>query len=181
MAAVLIVLELTNDYALVVPVMLAVATATALSRVIAPKSLEEDQLEHEGYRPVAERRDPLAGLLVRDVMSTAPIALQPQMTRAATGEQRHRFYPVVDPTGGLVGLVEGRRLRDEHVTAAELMEPPRLVATEEELVHDLLRRTRVAGTDRCPVVSAEGLLVGFISPSDLVRARFRATEDEALR
>jgi CBS-domain-containing membrane protein len=67
-------------------------------------------------------------------------------------------------------------------TAGELMRQVTLIAHADELVHDLLSRMARAGVERCPVVGADDVLAGFISPSDLVRARFRRVEsDETLR
>lgn len=59
-AAVLIVVELTNDYALIVPLMLAVALANAISHAMAPHTLEEEQLRAEGYELEEVEEDPFA-------------------------------------------------------------------------------------------------------------------------
>jgi CIC family chloride channel protein len=48
-AAVLIVFELTRDYELVLPLMLAVSLAMALSRWVSPLSMVEQQMIDEGY------------------------------------------------------------------------------------------------------------------------------------
>jgi len=53
------------------------------------------------------------------------------------------------------------------------MHLPRLVAQEMDAVRDLLDRMAAMSIDRCPVVDGEGVVVGFVSPSDLIRARFR--------
>lgn len=190
--AVLIVLELTNDYGLIVPVMLAVVLSTTVSRYISSTTLEEDQLEREGYRLAAERRDPVAAMPVREVMSRTPLAFSPQSHLGTivdvTRGQRHRVYPIVDDSGRLMGLIEGeelgRRVREGRVkgVAAEIMRPVPMFAREDEVVHDVLLRMQSAGVDRCPVVSRSGALVGFLSPGDLMQARFRYAEtDETLR
>src|SRR5205085_4267081 len=70
-AAVLIVLELTNDYDLILPLMLAVAVSTAISSRIARLTLTEQQMIAEGYREREERADPLGRLVVADIMSSA--------------------------------------------------------------------------------------------------------------
>ena len=48
-AAVLIVIEVTRDYDLVLPLMLAVSLAVAVSRRISKLSLVEQQMIDEGY------------------------------------------------------------------------------------------------------------------------------------
>jgi chloride channel protein, CIC family len=182
-AAVLIVIELTNDYGLIVPVMLGVALSNSISHAIAPMTLEEDQLAKEGYRAPAELRDPLAQLVVRQVMSTdvmtftgaSPLFEAVERTR----ERRHTLYPVVDEQKRLIGLLRGeeiaRAVRGQQfvATIADLMDPPLIAARESEPLHDLLGRMSATGVERCPVVDGRGVVIGFLSPSDIVRARFR--------
>jgi chloride channel protein, CIC family len=185
MAAVLIVLELTNDYDLILPLMLAVAVSTAISSRIAPLTLTEQQMIAEGYRERKERADPLGALVVSDVMmpvvqtfrAETPIAQVVKMTE----EHRHRQYPIVDGNGALLGLlgatavIKSVRESKLDVTAGELMEQPRVVARADEPLHDIVARMAMENVDRCPVVAPDGSkhIVGFLSPADLVRARFR--------
>ena len=189
MAAVLIVLELTNDYDLIVPVMLAVALATMISRKLAPLTLTEEQMVAEGYKE-RRSRDPLDALAVGEVMSSSVVAIRSDLSTSQivdlVGEHRHRQYPVVSAAGALVGILPARaivanlRSANATVTAGEMMEQPKVVAKTNEILHDVIGRMAVENTDRCPVVAADGSnrVVGFITPSDLVRARFAQTVDE---
>jgi len=188
MAAVLIVLELTNNYDLILPLMLAVAVSTAISSRIAPLTLTEQQMIAEGYKEREVRADPLSKLVVADIMASpvqafaadTPIAQVVQMT----AERRHRQYPIVSADGALVGLLSGQAIitsvRDAKldVTAGELMEQPPVVARADEPLHDVVARMAIENLDRCPVVAPDGSkrVVGFLSPADLVRARFRFQE-----
>jgi CIC family chloride channel protein len=188
MAAVLIVLELTNDYDLILPLMLAVAISTAISSRIAPLTLTEQQMIAEGYRERERREDPLGMLTVREVMSTSVHAFPAETPIARviemTAEGRHRQYPVISGDGALIGVLGAaaiiRQVRDARldVTAGELIEQPKVVAREDEPLHDVVARMAMENVDRCPVVAADGSrkVVGFLSPADLVRARFRQHE-----
>jgi len=49
LAGVLIVVELSGAYGLIVPLMLGAALSTSISHRLAPMTLEEDQLAHEGF------------------------------------------------------------------------------------------------------------------------------------
>jgi CIC family chloride channel protein len=193
-AAVLIVIELTNDYGLVLPLMLGVALSNTISHAIAPMSLEEDQLAHEGYRHHEEIADPLVQLMVRDAMTTDVVMFNKDATLIEilekTRDGRHSVYPVIDEQSRLVGLLPGDavaravRAQQHQSTAADLMTPPLIAARERESIHDLLDRMAATGVDRCPVVDASGIVSGFISPSDLVRARYRQQQimaEEILR
>lgn len=185
MAAVLIVLELTNDYDLILPLMLAVAVSTAISSRIAPLTLTEQQMIAEGYRESEEQADPLGKLTAGEVMSTSvqtfaaetPIARVVEMT----AELRHRQYPIVSHDGTLLGIlgataiIKSVREAKVDITVGELMEQPKVVARADEPFHDVVARMAMENVDRCPVVAADGSkrVVGFVSPADLVRARFR--------
>ena len=182
-AAVLIVVELTNDYGLIIPLMLAVALSQLISHAIAPHTLEEDQLSREGVRHAPDLRDPLGRLVVRDVMTGKPLTFTPDTPIVdaieRTRDLRHQVYPVVDEEGRLMGLMLGddiaRCVRHQRfeATVEELRRPHLIAAREDEAVRDLLDRMASTSVDRCPVVDASGMVVGFISPSDLMRARFR--------
>jgi len=189
MAAVLIVLELTNDYELILPLMLAVAVSTAISSRIARLTLTEQQMIAEGYREREERADPIGRLLVRDMMNAsvkvfradAPIA----QVVSETSDKRHRQYPVVSADGALLGVLRSeaivRTVRDGKLdtTAGELMEQVKVFARAHEPLNDVVARLALENIDRCPVLDNSNRVVGFLSPSDLVRARFRAAGEAA--
>ncbi|MBI2215153.1 MAG: chloride channel protein [Acidobacteria bacterium] len=190
-AAVLIVLELTNDYGLIVPLMLGVVLANTISHVMAPRTLEEEQLEHEGVKEHHAARDPLGGLRACDVMGGAPVTFGPATTLAEvierTRNERHHDYPVVDADGRVLGMLSGDEIARSFRAGlfespiAEMLAPPPMVARMDEALHDVLDRMAQRGAERCLVVDVEERVQGTISPSDLVRARFReqmATGDD---
>jgi len=181
-AAVLIVIEVTRDYDLVLPLMLAVSLAVAVSRSISKLSLVEQQMIDEGY---IEQRgaDPLAHVRVAEAMTRNPLTVSIDMTlldavRAVAGS-RHRMYPVMDGSGKFAGVLSAetieRAARDGGTerSVRESLEQPKLIATANEPVIDLVRRMQVNGVDRSPVIDESRKIVGFISPSDILRARMR--------
>jgi len=169
--------------------MLAVAVSTAISSRIARLTLTEQQMIAEGYREREERGDPIGRLLVSEMMNTAvqtflataPVAHVVQ----ATSEKRHRQYPVVSADGALLGLLRAdaivRSVRDGKLdtTAGELMEQAKVFARADEPLNDVVARLAMENIDRCPVLDHSNRVVGFLSPADLVRARFRAASDAA--
>lgn len=166
-AAVLIVIELTRDYELVVPLMLAVTIGVAVSRRLSPRSIVEQQMVDEGWIEEAEAGDPLAMLRVSSAMSTNVITLRSGETVDAA-RAMHRMYPIVDEHGALVGMA----------TAGGEVEQPKLVAAADERLLDVIERMQFSGVDRCVVVDDQATrrVVGFLSPSDILRARMAAGE-----
>jgi len=183
-SAVLIVFETTGDYGLVLPVMLAVAIATSLSRRIAPHSLTELQMHEEGFREPVEANDPLAGLTAADVMSTAIVTVRADLSMIDAARRisgtHHRAYPVVNEDGKPLGILPSTAIdvaarsgtMDEPIAAH--VQPNVIVANAADDMLDLIRRLAHAGIDRCPVTDDEGRVVGFISPADIMRMRLKS-------
>jgi CIC family chloride channel protein len=189
-AAVLIAIELTSDYALVVPLMLAVSLAIAVSRRISRISIVEQQMIDEGYIESAHEGDPLAGLRAAEAMSAAPMVMQEEATLADAHRLRsssaHRLYAVVNTDNRIVGVLRRDVLDSEmssgrgNARVREVMEEPKLVATGGEDIRAVVRRMQLLGVDRCPVVDSDAArhVIGFISPSDILRARIARSRGE---
>ncbi|MGA7616677.1 MAG: chloride channel protein [Thermoanaerobaculia bacterium] len=193
-ASLLIVFELTGDYGLILPLMLAVALSISISRKLAPLSLTERQLLQEGYREEEHSAsDPLATLAVSDVMTRDPVALREDMTlleaaRFVAGT-KHHFYPVVNDLRRFVGLLSSDQIDsaaregtlEERV--GDHVEKPPLVSKANESVREMIWSMAQKGVDRCPVVAGDGsgVLVGIVGPADLLHARMkRARQSDTL-
>jgi CIC family chloride channel protein len=171
-AAVLIVIEVTRDYDLVLPLMLGVSLAVAVSRSISKLSLVEQQMIDEGYIE-QHSGDPLAHVTVSEAMTPAPVLVHDDATIGEVPESRHRFYPVVDEDGKLAGLLARDAIHrsDPATPVRDVMDAAALIAKSNETVIDVVARMRMQRVDRCPVVDASQRVVGFLSPSDILRAR----------
>ncbi|HUP44719.1 MAG TPA: chloride channel protein [Thermoanaerobaculia bacterium] len=188
-ASVLIVFEVTGDYGLILPLMLAIAVSISLSRIISPQTLTERQMTEEGWREPAAA-DPLARMVVADAMSKDIVHVTPEMKLLEVARdvtQRHRQYPVVDKDGGLLGLLPGaaiaRAVRESLTedSVAGSVEAAKLVVSPSDVITDVIRKMRDTGVDRCPVVDEKKRVVGFISPSDIIRVRLRpGSEDDTM-
>jgi chloride channel protein, CIC family len=190
-ASVLIVFELTGDYGLVLPQMLAVALAVSIARRLSPETLVERQLADSGISIGERPHDPLSSFLVRDVMGSPAIAVRLHdslldAARAVAGTN-HPFYPVVGDSGTCVGLLpaaaldEAARLgRMDDAVASRLAPAPLLLPETMPLADATLALAR-AGITRAAVVAAPGDArpVGFLSPSDILRARLRTDERDS--
>ena len=182
-AAVLIVVELTRDYELIVPLMLGVSLAVAISRRISRLSIVEQQMVDEGWIEEHAANDPLARVRVKRAMTSDVVMISRGASIAdaerCTAGTRFMFYPVVTVDGMLLAIVSrdaiesaiGEQRGDEPLTT--LMEEPKVIATAEDLVIDIVHRMHLQGVDRCPVIESNRShrVVGFLSPSDILRIR----------
>jgi CIC family chloride channel protein len=189
-AAVLIVVELTRDYELILPLMLGVSLAVASSRRISRLSIVEQQMVDEGHVEEHGPNEPLAHVTVASAMAADVVTIPREATVAdAAGRlagTRFLFYPVVVDGGTLAGTVSRQAIEraigngsgDKAVWS--LAEEPRLVAAAEDRVLDIVQQMHVRGVDRCPVVDSQASrrVVGFLSPSDIFRVRMRETPRE---
>jgi CIC family chloride channel protein len=193
MAAIIIVIELTRDYELVLPLMLGVMLSITISRHISKLSVVEQQMLDEGYVESHTDGDPLSRVRTGDAMTPNPLTLRGETTlgeAARTGlAASHRIYPVVDDDGRLLGTVSretlARGLSEEGtgVLVGDVTEEPKLVATAGDAVVDVVEQMEVHGVDRCAVVddAVSRKVIGFLSPSDILRVRMRRGRREAGR
>jgi chloride channel protein, CIC family len=176
--AVIIVFELTDDYSIILPLMLAVVVATGLSRLLSEDSIYTLKLRRRGID--IERRAPAAvrGMLIGDAMQRAPAAIAAAAplseVAARLAESEGSALPVVDPDGALRGVVTGRDLEreagaDGDATAGDLAQPIPTLAPAQELsvAADWLSE---GDREALPVIDAAGEMVGWLDHRDLLRA-----------
>lgn len=178
--AVIIVFELTNDYSIILPLMLAVVVATGLSRMLSADSIYSLKLRRRGIdieRPAQASR--VAGIEIGQAMRQPPPGVAPDAgvaevaaRLAATGQVA---LPVLDDAGGLRGVLTARDLERgaddaRGLDAADLAQAvPDLHPDDElSLAVDWLSE---GDREAVPVIDEEsGALVGWIDHRDVVRA-----------
>lgn len=179
-SSVLIVVELTRDYDLIVPLMLSIALASSISRRIAPRTLVEIQMSEEGFTaPIAG--DSSSNMRIADVMSGNITTLQTGMSildaaRHVSGT-RHHLYPVVSSDGSLISIVTAGAINDaareglvENPIDSIAIVPTVAPRTDDSL-ETVLQALASRGVNRCPVVTPDGLVAGMLTPTDILRAR----------
>jgi H+/Cl- antiporter ClcA len=197
--------ELTGNYEAILPLMVAGVTADVVARLLLTNSIMTERLYHRGLRvPQAYVADPLSGIAVGNVM-TADVDTIPGdmpvreavalMQRGGTRLSRHQGFPVIDPDGHLSGVVTRGDLSrlvtaEQGVADAELDGPVSQVASTDlavtqpdEMLAEALLTMVQRGVGRLPVVARGDprTLVGWLSRSDIFRARARAAEEETVR
>ncbi|WP_228374175.1 chloride channel protein [Demequina phytophila] len=180
LTAVIILFELTGEYTIILPLMLAVAVSTLLSGAITRDSIYTLKLRRRGV-DLAQRADTraLAGAAVRDEMTPAPPALRTGLTvddaLAALVAARRHALPVVDQ-GAYLGVVTsaaaaGAVTGDDDaadVTVAQLVERRAPVAPDDALDAVLDPLLEDDGADGLAVVE-RGALVGWLHQDAVLR------------
>lgn len=188
LTGILLVFEMTGDYAIMLPLMLTVAIATMVARRLEPDNLYSGWLTRKGERiEQGTRPDVLAGMRVADVYEppTAVVEASETLHRvlARLDDTDQDALPVVDASGSLTGVIAvadlARLVRDGPVgpeqTAADVVTPTETVTPEDSLLI-AVRRMGLRGTGLLPVVSpANRRLLGVVSRAHVL-AVYRRSE-----
>lgn len=180
--SIMILFEMTNDYRIMIPLMLAVVMATVIGKALSRETIYTLKLFRRGIN-LSEGRElnAMRRVRVRDAMESSVQTVLPTLTIAdlvALMNQTHRLgFPVVDEGGTFLGMVraedvEEQLLGDEQVhSVAEILERCPVVYPDETL-EQALDRFGVRDRRRIPVVSRENPrhLVGVLHAWDVVNA-----------
>jgi CIC family chloride channel protein len=184
----LLVFEMTNDYEIVLPLMLTTVIANLVARRLEPDSLYSGWLRRRGERlQHGADRDVLAGLRVADAFDPAP---QVVGETAPLGQLLEHLgsggftdLPVVDEQRRLIGIIPiadlGRlagepREKISTLVASEVTIPAETVAPGDSLL-EAIRRMGVRGAPSIPVVDhATGHLLGLVSRAHVLALYERA-------
>jgi len=184
----LLVFEMTNDYEIVLPLMLTTVIANLVARRLEPDSLYSGWLRRRGERlQHGADRDVLAGLRVADAFDPAPqvvgetAPLGQLLGHLGTGA--FTDLPVVDEQRRLIGIIPiadlGRlagepREKTSALVASQVAIPAETVAPDDSLL-EAIRRMGVRGAPSIPVVDrATGHLLGLVSRAHVLALYERA-------
>ena len=184
----LLVFEMTNDYEIVLPLMLTTVIANLVARRLEPDSLYSGWLRRRGERlQHGADRDVLAGLRVADAFDPAPAVVGETTPLSQLlehlGHGAFTDIPVVDQHRRLVGIIPiadlGRlagepREKTAGLVASEVTIPAETVAPGDTLL-EAIRRMGVRGAPSIPVVDrATGHLLGLVSRAHVLALYERA-------
>jgi chloride channel protein, CIC family len=174
---ILLVFEMTNDYALVLPLMLATVISYLVARRLEPDSLYSGWLRRRGERiDHGTDETALASLHVRDAYDEGARMLGEREEVGQLldhlGRDDQLVFPVIDAEGQLCGVVDvvdlGRVAKDygnlsSLVLATDLAHPTETVTPNETLL-EATRRMGVRGVSALPVIdAATGRVLGVLS------------------
>jgi chloride channel protein, CIC family len=199
--AVVFSLELTHDPNVLLPLLIAVSAAYALTVLTMRRSILTEKISRRGLHLSREYSvDPLETMFVRDVMRTNVVVLPMGVSVQSLGEslkdahrQRgQRLYPVVDGQENLVGVVaaseleravDSARSSDADQPLLDLVRRDPVVAHPDEPLRAVVYRMAQTGMTRLPVVERDESrrLAGLIGIRDLLHARARTLDAEVQR
>jgi CIC family chloride channel protein len=182
--AIIILFEMTNDYRIILPLMLAVVFSALLSRKLYRESIYTLKLARRGVRLEFGRDiDVMQGVLVGEAMTTDLDTVDADLSLIeldqAFHETHHHGFPVLDSHGDLFGVVTVQDLERakergsiEGLRVHNIATRQILVAHPDEPVWAALKRLGIRDVGRLPVVDRQNpqRLVGLIRRYDIVRA-----------
>ncbi|MFF7980165.1 chloride channel protein [Streptomyces sp. NPDC007901] len=181
--AVVILFELTGEYSIILPLMLAIVLATATSHLLSHDTIYTLKLRRRGVDlegPAQGAR--LGSQLVGSVMEPLPSSLPASTTLADSADllslSGHGALPVVDDAGEYIGVVTAQAVAEAlteepeaaPVQVGELAEPPAPVTADQPLAQALHALLAATGTGMPVLDSEQGKPVGWLSHQSALRA-----------
>jgi CIC family chloride channel protein len=188
LTSVIMIFEMTRDYSIIVPLMIANLISFVISWQLQREPIYEALALQEGvFLPTAESREELAGARVSQIMRTNPQLLSPDATieeaRALFAQHHANAWPTGEGTR-VEGIVTRAQV-DQADSAGAALE----VSAREILVRDVaedgyayvhpdhpvsyaLERMRATGFDALPVVSRAGIheLCGVLTLNQILES-----------
>lgn len=191
--AILLVFELTNDYRLILPIMLTTVVSTFVTDRIEPHSIYALGLWRRGIRLKQGRDiDVMQGILARDVMHSPAPTINEQASlaelRDALRTHHTRSLCVVDGDGMLGGIVTLADLQKAYasqtgsaqLTVGEVCSRAVITAVPDETLDVVIRKMGTQDVMSLPVIRPRTReLVGMIARRDVMRAyQFAITQKQ---
>lgn len=183
MTAVLIIVEMTAQFSLILPMMLAVVIATGASRFLTRSTIYTEKLRRRG--DVLD--DPVEGTLLGTKPVAAWMAPVPELLHASAGideavaalrRTRESVLPVVRG-GAFVGLVTSLGLAERHQSDGRspvaLGDLELVDVSVDSLASSsrVLEALRASGLQALPVLNRDRRVIGWVSERDLVDRMYR--------
>lgn len=189
--SVLIIIEMTRGYSLILPLMIANMTSYALARHVRPRAIYEALLDQDGvHLEAAKPSDGLEGRSIANAVNTVGpfhrfvlATAAPEISETARSSTAQNVFPVLDSEDHLLGIVtteELRILENEPdllpvVAAWDLMRAPVSVRARDDVrtVLEVMLANRIR---EVPVTDESGRFIGFVDEVALANTLKRRSE-----
>lgn len=186
--SILILFEMTRDYSIMLPLMMAVAVSTVVAQLIRRDTIYTLKLRRRGVEIEEEREAPLLRTITVgqtmarnfDVVSADTGVAELLQGIAANGQPR--AFPVLDHDRKLVGILtpsDIERVLDKDLSALTVQDIAAknpVTIFPDQTLEDAVRRLGSQGLRQLPVVSRHdpSVLLGLLRHSDVINASGRA-------
>jgi CIC family chloride channel protein len=180
------VFEMSNDYQLILPLMMAAVLSALLAEHLFPESIYTLKLRLKGIHLQRGRDvDIMSSILVQEAMTSDPYVVEEDMPLTQLGQffqQTHgHSFPVVDKQHRLAGMVsisdydralEQGKVKDESKVRDIATTRQLLIAYEDEPISQALHRLAIRAVNKLPVVSREDptRVIGVVRRRDIIKA-----------
>lgn len=185
LTSILILFELTNNYTIILPIMIVCVIGYVHGRWIRKYSIYTLKLHRKGVEVVrGQDVNIMREIKVEEAMEKDILSVTPDTPLARLAGIIHRtgqsFYPVVDKEEGLVGIITFHDLEPtlfvsglEYLVVADDLATKKLITTTpQESLYDAVKKMDMAGIRQLPVVDPQNprRLLGVITRKDVVAA-----------
>jgi CIC family chloride channel protein len=183
LTAMLIIFEMTGDYRIILPLMLASVLSTLLANRLSRESIYTLKLVRKGISLKGGKDvSILTSTLVREVMSRSWESISQSMPMGqllkVVEESRFSFYPVVNSSGDLEGILSLQDIRnlitkrglENLVIVKDVMPGYTQLLTEDETLASALQKFGLQDVEVLPVVDKGDpkKLVGVLKRADII-------------
>ncbi len=190
--SIVIIFEMTNNYSVILPLMVANITSYAIARRLSPMPIYDALLLQDGIHMPHASGHRLRQVRAGAAMKREPVTLQRDWTleeanaRLLNSAGQQQGYPLVDEEGRLVGMLDAGEIsratgvEERARRLDELVRRPSVHAHPDHTLDTVLVKLGRLGVAELPVVNRKDTrkLEGLISLTDVAAALARATDDD---
>ncbi|MBD3405302.1 MAG: CBS domain-containing protein [Candidatus Lokiarchaeota archaeon] len=175
-------MEMTGDYGMILPLMIAVSSSYILSSAISPDSIYTEKLRRKGVNlKQGVYLDALRSVTASQVMTREPVTLRPDMLASEALDMiydtRHTKFPVVLEKK-ILGTVIAETLEkcwhdeEEFLKVFEVMDADFLKVLPDTTIDEVLHRMLERDEGHAVVVDPDddSSMIGFLTKTDVLRA-----------
>lgn len=179
LTAIFLLAEITGGYKLFLPLMLVSAISYAISYYFTPYSVYTRELVLGGDNLSLTKDRSMFFIEIDKIIEKGFISIKEDTTLGdmvkAVEHSKRNLFPVVKDNGKLIGYVTLDDIRGDmfkrelytYQTAKNYMTIARFVIKKSDTISAILNKFDSSGTWNLPVVSEEGVYIGFISKSKI--------------